>query len=81
MGDAVEEGKELASDTIQAFKLGMQGEEYVPGRDNAEVLARTENLTKLDDLRAAGVLSESEFLAARARILGPGGSTESGTGS
>ncbi len=81
MGDAVEGGKELAAETIQAFKLGMQGEEYVPGRDNAEVLARTENLTKLDELRAAGVLSESEFLAARARAMGLGGNTESDIGS
>lgn len=69
MDDAVEGGKELAAETIQAFKLGLQGEEYVPGRDNAEVLRRSENLAKLDDLRASGVLSESEFEAARERIV------------
>lgn len=69
MGDAVDGGKELAAETIQAFKLGLQGEKYVPGRDNAEVLRRTENLAKLDDLRASGALSESEYLAARERII------------
>lgn len=70
MGDAVEGGKELAAETIQAFKLGLQGEDYVPGRDNTEVLRRNENLSKLDDLRASGALSEREYEAARARIVG-----------
>ncbi len=69
MDDAIEGGKELASETIQAFKLGLQGEDYIPGRDNTEVLRRSENLTKLDDLRSSGALTEAEFLAARARIL------------
>lgn len=69
MDDAIEGGKELASETIQAFKLGLQGEDYIPGRDNTEVLRRSENLTKLDDLRSSGALTEAEFLAVRARIL------------
>lgn len=69
MGDAIEGGKELAAETIQAFKLGLQGEDYIPGRDNSEVLKRTESLAKLDDLRASGALTEDEFLAARERVL------------
>ena len=69
MDDAVEGGKELVSETIRAFKLGMQGEDYIPGRDNAEVLERTESLAKLDDLHASGALTDQEFLAARERVL------------
>lgn len=76
MGDAVEGGRELAAETIQAFKLGLQGEDYVPGRDNTEVLRRNENLSKLDDLRASGALSGSEYEAARERILGVKGTGE-----
>ncbi|HEX8918451.1 MAG TPA: SHOCT domain-containing protein [Chloroflexota bacterium] len=69
MDEAVEGGKELLSETVQAFKTGLRGEEYIPGSGGSPGLKRDEEIAKLDDLRASGTLTEEEYLAARARVM------------
>jgi hypothetical protein len=69
MDDAVEGGKELLSETVQAFKAGMRGQEYIPGSVGAAALRREEELAKLQELRESGTLTDEEFIAARTRLL------------
>jgi hypothetical protein len=69
MDEAIEGGKELLSETVQAFKTGLRGEEYVPGSGGSPGLRRDEELAKLDNLRASGTLTEEEYAAARERLL------------
>lgn len=71
MDDAIEESKELLSETAQAFKTGLRGEKYVPGSGGSPELRRDEELAKLEELRASGTLTQAEFDAASARLLGP----------
>lgn len=69
MDDAIEGSKELLSETVQAFKTGLRGEDYVPGSGGSPGLHRDEELAKLEELRASGTLTEEEYTAARQRLL------------
>jgi predicted Zn-dependent peptidase len=70
MDDAIEGTKDLLAETVQAFKTGLRGEEYVAGSGGSPGLRRDEELAKLEELRASGTLSQEEYNAARARLLG-----------
>jgi hypothetical protein len=69
MDDAIEGGKDLLAETVQAFKTGLRGDEYVPGSGGSPGVHRDDELAKLEELRASGTLTESEFAAARARLM------------
>ena len=70
MDEAVEGGKELLSETVQAFKTGLRGDEYVAGSGGSPGLKRDEEMAKLDDLHASGTLTDDEYRVARARVMG-----------
>lgn len=72
MEEAAEGSKELLKETVQAFKTGLRGDEYVPGSGGSPGLHRDEELAKLDELRASGTLTEEEYRAARSRLLSEG---------
>jgi hypothetical protein len=69
MDDAIENSKELLSETVQAFKTGLRGEEYVPGSGGSPGLRRDEELAKLHELHTSGTLTDEEYDAARRRLL------------
>ncbi|MGI8826991.1 MAG: SHOCT domain-containing protein [Chloroflexota bacterium] len=71
MDDAIEGSKELLAETVQAFKTGMRGEEYVPGSGGSPGLHLQEEFDRLDELRTSGTLTEEEFQAARSRLVHP----------
>ncbi|GAC1336043.1 MAG: hypothetical protein NVSMB22_28710 [Chloroflexota bacterium] len=75
MDDALDGGKELLSETVQAFKTGLRGDTYIPGSGGSPGLHRDEELAKLEQLRASGTLTEDEFHAAKRRLLEQGGSS------
>jgi hypothetical protein len=69
MDDAVKGTKDLLSETARAFKTGLHGKEYVPGSGGSSDVKRDEDLTKLDELRQSGTLTEEEYATARERLL------------
>lgn len=69
MDDAVDGGKELLAETVQAFKTGLRGDEYVPGSGGSPGVHRDEDLAKLKELRESGTLTEHEYTVAKMRLL------------
>ena len=72
MDEAIGGSKELLQETVQAFKTGLRGEEYVPGSGGSPALHRDEELAKLEELHASGTLTDDEFAAAKSRLLQSG---------
>ncbi|HLJ66897.1 MAG TPA: SHOCT domain-containing protein [Chloroflexota bacterium] len=75
MDETVDGTRELLKETVQAFKTGMRGDEYVPGSGGSPGLLQDEELAKLEELHDSGTLSDEEFAAARARLLNGGDPT------
>ena len=73
MEESVDGAKDLLEETVQSFKTGLRGDEYVQGSGGSPGLHRDEDLAKLRELHDSGTLTDEEFADARARVLGAGG--------
>lgn len=77
--EVTKRAKRNLGEAAKAFEAGLHGEEYVPGQEPRPVLEperdpntdpdKYDKLMKLGELRAAGVLTEEEFQAEKAKLL------------